>query len=66
MEVIFFLFFIIVGVLGLVFPMQFAKSMAGGWGQKYTETQLKYYKMLSRVCGAICLIIGVLGLVGII
>jgi uncharacterized membrane protein len=66
MRVFGFVFFIIIGIFMIIFPSHFAKSMAGGWGQKYTNAQLSFFKRWSIVAGVICIIVGVIGLVGTI
>jgi hypothetical protein len=57
---------VIIGLLGIIFRKNFARSMAGSWGRKYTDAQLKEYEILSIVGGIISFILGILGLVGII
>jgi len=64
MHVFGFVFFIIIGIFMIISPSNFARSMAGGWGQKYTNAQLGFYKRWAIVAGLICIAVGSIGLVG--
>ncbi len=66
MDVLLNLFLIVMGCLLVLFPKGFAKSMAGGWGQRYTETQLKVYRVTSMIVGIIFIVFGILRIIGII
>jgi hypothetical protein len=54
------------GCLLVLFRKHFAKMQAGFWGQKYTDSDLKYQEKVSVIGGVLSFIIGILRMIGII
>ncbi len=51
------------GCLAVIFRKHFAKKMAGSWGRKYTDRELKMYEIISVVAGVWGIGFGILTLI---
>jgi hypothetical protein len=56
--------FIVICCLGVIFRKYFAKEMAGSWGQKYTDRELKMYERICLFLGVTGAIFGIVVLIG--
>jgi|WetSurMetagenome_2_1015567.scaffolds.fasta_scaffold1508003_1 uncharacterized membrane protein len=63
METFIKIFLIVMGCLGVIFRKYFAKEMAGSWGRKYTDRELKMYEMISVIVGILAMGFGILTLI---